>query len=290
MGIIIGYGCVKNDEQRDKVLGFFNDMECDEVFFDICTQKSDERPQFEAALAFARYPDSLMAVFEKSLAWTLDERLAVYERTDREDIHFSVLIDHDFESETGPLLERMPCSEDKFEEEVSALRRYEQTDAEAVEHTRMYPDVFCCEVWKLYERKRLHSLLLKAEYLTEENYNDVLLPYSIADTEGYYKALKNCEMYAKHKPGGMVTGLWYISCAALDDGGVMIIYRTAPGLSRDDEAKATIAMWDHLHYEMSYHISGDDYSHLNSQMMQRLLETGQVYTVFDTERESVDQN
>lgn len=127
-------------------------------------------------------------------------------------------------------------------------------------------------------------------YLTEENYPSVL-PQKIYNVtiiqERVFKAIKACAAaLTKKKWNGVITGFWFIAEPAYD-GGTQFMVRTSSKLSGEMVFELHGIIGDLLHHEILYRIASDNEDVLNNLPISEWLESGKIYTIFDTERTDV---
>lgn len=128
------------------------------------------------------------------------------------------------------------------------------------------------------------ELLKNVPYLTKENCKTVL-PYEYAEqNEDYFNDLQNCVAFLREKYNGEVNGLWFIRVPSVD-GGIQTIIRTKTRFETLWRIQLAGDIGDYCREEMGYTITNDSIERLQSIPIEEWIADGQVFAVFDTERE-----
>lgn len=128
------------------------------------------------------------------------------------------------------------------------------------------------------------EFLKDVPYLTKDNFNSVL-PYEWEDqNEDYFKDLHSCATFLREKYNGEVNGLWFIRIPSVD-GGIQTITRTKTRFETLWHIQFAGNIGDYCREEMGYTITNDSVENLRSIPYEKWIADGQVYAVFDMERE-----
>ena len=134
---------------------------------------------------------------------------------------------------------------------------------------------------------RVQKLMREAPLLTEENYEAVLpaeLPYGGKERREYFEDLQACAGFLRQNYPDVVTGLFFIKEPA-DDGGTQFIIRFKEEFPAKTQINAVGKIFDFTEHEMSYSFSNDDMDNLHYISIEEWLSMGEIYTVYDSERE-----
>lgn len=121
-------------------------------------------------------------------------------------------------------------------------------------------------------------------FLTEENHREVLPYHSDEVNDKYFKDLQDCVTVLKKKYNGAVNGLWFIRVPSVD-GGIQIAARTITRLPVEKRLPLAGDITDFCCDELHYIFTNDDVSRLGSIPIEEWVENGDVFAIFDTERE-----
>lgn len=128
------------------------------------------------------------------------------------------------------------------------------------------------------------EILKHVPYLTRENCKTVL-PYEYEEqNEDYFKDLQTITDILKKKYNGEVNGLWFIRVPSVD-GGIQTITRTKTRFDTMRRIQLAGDIGDYCREEMGYTITNDSVENLRSIPIEEWIADGQVFAVFDTERE-----
>lgn len=284
------YACTKTKKQANIARKYSEAAKMDKCFVDICSSKDDPHPDLNAMTECSDTHDTLIIVTDPDFAWTYEEYIDFFRKImqSQKDPYAVVYMEWDFSSGTSPQLV-YPC-DDKLAERMIVEEYYLNFMEDPVIRLLGLGIGLFYTKRNEYSQKRVKAHLDNAPYLTESNYDKVLLK-AVDDEFTYippkdkaFEDLKLCERYMKYKYKGLISGLWYISFPAYD-GGVQIIYRSE--VSPDDyNFSAYGEVFDFTRHEMSYVIYGDDLSDTFNEDMVRAFECNRIYTVFDLRREN----
>lgn len=128
------------------------------------------------------------------------------------------------------------------------------------------------------------DFLKHVPYLTKENYKSVLPYKKEGANDLYFNDLQSCAALLKEKYNGEVNGLWFIRVPSVD-GGVQTITRTKTRFETLQRIQLAGDVSDYCCDEMGYTITNDSIERLQSIPIEEWIADGQVFAVFNTERE-----
>ena len=284
------YACTRTKEQANIARKYSKAEKMDKCFVDICSSKDDPHPDLNAMTECSDTYATLIIVTDPKFAWTYEEYIDLFRKImqSQNAPDAVVYMEWDFSSGTSPQLV-YPCDEKLAERMIVEDYYMNHMEDRTIDLLGLGIGFFCTKRNE-YSLKRMKAHLDNAPYLTESNYDKILL--NAVDDEFTYippkdrafEDLKLCERYMKYKHKGLISGLWYISFPAYD-GGVQIIYRTE--VSPDDFSFSAYGeVSDFTSHEMAYLIYKDDVSDLLNEDMVIAFEDNIIYTVFDLRREN----
>ena len=285
MGINIGYACIRDESCTDSVVKFFGENGCEKYFIDVCESKDENRPQLCELTKHTHSGDAVFLVFDEDLALSQQEYSDIVSDELLENkVRIAAFIEQDFEDKFLKKIKRMPLGRERFEEEVTAWKRYEQTEEETVRKLGMDPTYFHWEAREFY-RKRIPELLSKVNFVTEKNYWYTLRGEAVRSRTKYYYAFKKLERLLRNKYNGRVTGLWYVLPRTYE-GYMMLFYRVCDDFTEDEMDELCMDLYIRSSAQETYMLKDSDYSECMScgYAFDEWLENGLVYAVFDTLR------
>lgn len=128
------------------------------------------------------------------------------------------------------------------------------------------------------------EFLKNVPFLTRENCESVLPYKNEGANEDYFEDLQKCASVLKKKYGGDVNGMWFIRVPSVD-GGVQVILRTKEAFDTARGRQLAGDVFDFACHEMKYVITNDSVDGLNSVPASEWVADGQIFAVFDSERE-----
>lgn len=116
------------------------------------------------------------------------------------------------------------------------------------------------------------------------------IPYLTSGTvdENLYSDLQRASKWLKDHYRGKVTGLWWITKPAQDDGGRQVIIRYAHELPIE-KFDIHDGVFDKLHHESLWVIMGDEAEGID-EMLGEFFFPENIYCVFDDNREKSDEH
>ena len=288
MNGVFFYACTKTEKQANIARKYSKTAEMDQCFVDICSSKDDPHPNLKAMTECGDRHDTLIIVTDPEFAWTYEEYTDFFRKVmqSKEDPYEVVYMEWDFSSDTSPQLV-YPCDE-KLAERTIVEEYLLHFQEDSVFKLLGLGIAFFYTKLNEYSHNRVKAHLDNAPYLTESNYDKVLLKAVdeeftyIPPKDKAFEDLKLCERYMKYKYKGLISGLWYMSFPAYD-GGVQVIYRSE---ASPDDSDACVEIFDFTRHEMSYVIYGDDLQDILYEDIVRAFECNLIYTVFDLRREN----